>query len=50
LTGHHDRTTFDCGEPSLNQWLAQMALQQQEKNFARTRVLVDDSASTQVLG
>jgi len=27
-----------------------MALQQQEKNYARTRVVVDESASAQVLG
>lgn len=50
LTGHHDRTTFECGEPSLNDWLARMALQQQEKNIARTRVVVDESAPAQILG
>jgi GNAT superfamily N-acetyltransferase len=27
-----------------------MALQQQEKNFARTRVIVEDAAPTQILG
>ncbi len=50
LTGRHDRTTFECGEPSLNDWLARMALQQQAKNYARTRVIVDESAPTHVLG
>lgn len=50
LTGQHNRTTFECGESSLNDWLARMALQQQEKNFARTRVLVDDAAPAQILG
>lgn len=50
LTGQHNRTTFECGEPSLNEWLARMALQQQSKNYARTRVVVDESARTQVLG
>lgn len=50
LTGQHNRTTFDCGEPSLNDWLARMALQQQTKNVARTRVVVDEAAPTQILG
>lgn len=50
LTGQHNRTTFECGEPSLNEWLARMALQQQDKNYTRTRVVVDAAAPTQVLG
>lgn len=49
LTGQHDRTSFECGEPSLNEWLARMALQQQEKNYARTRVAVDAAAPTTIL-
>ncbi len=50
LTGQHHRTTFECGEPSLNEWLARMALQQQEKNYARTRVIVEETAPAQILG
>lgn len=50
LSGHHNRKAFDCGEPSLNDWLARMALQQQRKNFARTRVAVDPSAPNKILG
>jgi GNAT superfamily N-acetyltransferase len=50
LTGQRDRTAFECGESSLNDWLVRMAQQQQEKNYARTRVIVDDAAPTQVLG
>lgn len=50
LTGQHNRTTFECGEPSLNDWLARMALQQQTKNYARTRVVVDETAPLQILG
>jgi GNAT superfamily N-acetyltransferase len=49
LTGQHDRTNFECGEPSLNEWLGRMALQQQEKNYARTRVAVDADAPTKIL-
>jgi GNAT superfamily N-acetyltransferase len=50
LSGHHDRRTFECGEPSLNGWLARMALQQQTKNYARTRVVVAAAAPTRILG
>ena len=50
LTGQHNRTVFECGEPSLNDWLARMALQQQSKNYVRTRVVVDEAAPTWVLG
>jgi len=50
LSGQHNRTTFECGEPTLNDWLARMALQQQEKNYARTRVIVDEAAPTEILG
>ncbi len=50
LTGQHNRTTFECGEPSLNDWLARMALQQQTKNYARTRVVVDETAPPRILG
>lgn len=50
LTGQHDRGTFDCGAPSLNDWLARMALQQQEKNYARTRVAIDEDTPTRILG
>jgi GNAT superfamily N-acetyltransferase len=49
LTGQHDRTSFECGEPSLNDWLARMALQQQTKNYARTRVAVESDAPTKIL-
>lgn len=49
LTGQHDRTNFECGEPSLNDWLGRMALQQQTKNYARTRVVVASSAPTKIL-
>lgn len=50
LTGQHNRTTFECGEPSLNDWLARMALQQQDKNYVRTRVVVTETAPLRILG
>jgi GNAT superfamily N-acetyltransferase len=50
LTGQHDRATFECGEPSLDGWLARMALQQQQKNYARTRVVTDEATPSRILG
>lgn len=45
LAAHHDRESFDCGEPSLNQFLKQYAGQQQRKNLGKTYVaVVDESA------
>jgi len=50
LHKRHDRTRFDCGEISLNEWLQRMALQQQAKNYARTRVIVDSGEPIRILG
>jgi GNAT superfamily N-acetyltransferase len=40
LTVSHDLTGFDCGEPPLNDWLAQRALKN-EGRFSRTYVVCD---------
>ncbi|TVR99582.1 MAG: GNAT family N-acetyltransferase [Rhodospirillales bacterium] len=40
LTGDHDLSTFDCGEPALNDWLRQRALRN-ESRFSRTYVVCD---------
>lgn len=50
LAEQHVRADFDSGEASLNDWLVRMALQQQRKNYVRTRVLVVDEAPTRILG
>ena len=50
LSGPHDRKAFDCGAPSLNDWLGRMALQQQRKNYARTRVAIDTTTPRRILG
>ena len=46
LTGHHDRSAFDCGSAALNTWLKQTALQHQIKGISRTFVALpaDDAA------
>lgn len=38
LTKDHDRNSFDCGVPALNDYLKKYALQNQKKNAARTYV------------
>lgn len=50
LSGQHDREAFDCGEPSLNDWLTRMAWPQQRKRYARTHVLVDAATPDRILG
>lgn len=38
LTPGHDRSSFDCGEPALNDWLRHRALKN-ESRFSRTYVV-----------
>ena len=45
LTGHHDRSGFDCGIEPLNVWLKQTALQQQGKGISRTFVAIPNDAA-----
>ena len=40
LTAGHDRTAFDCGEESLNNFLKRFARQNYEKGLGRTYVAV----------
>lgn len=48
LTGHHDRSGFDCGVEALNLWLQRTALQHQGKGISRTfAALPADDAAVQ---
>lgn len=40
ITAQHDRDAFDCGEPSLNDFLRRFARQNDEKGLGRTYVAV----------
>jgi GNAT superfamily N-acetyltransferase len=42
LRADHDLTGFDCGEPSLNDWISRRALKN-ENRFSRTYVVCDDN-------
>lgn len=50
LTGHHDRSGFDCARPELNDWLRQVARQHQEKGLSRTFVAIDEREPTCICG
>lgn len=39
LTRNHNVSSFDCGKPSLNDWLQRFALTNQQSDAARTYVL-----------
>lgn len=48
--GLHDREGFDCGEPSLNRYLRELAAQHHRAGVATTHVLTDDHTPARVLG
>lgn len=50
LDRSHDRVAFDCGETTLNQYLARYARQNQESGIARTFVAAAADKPTIVLG
>ncbi|MBN2886165.1 MAG: GNAT family N-acetyltransferase [Chromatiaceae bacterium] len=50
LTGNHDRRGFDCGRTELNNWLARIARQHQDKGLSKTFVAVQKSAPSSILG
>jgi ribosomal protein S18 acetylase RimI-like enzyme len=43
LGAHHDRTTFDCGEPILNEYLGRQAAQDVKRRVARVFVGLGDA-------
>ncbi len=49
IAEQHDRSLFDCGEPSLDDFLKQYARQNEEKGVSRTFVLVQEG-NQRVLG
>ena len=46
----HDRAAFTCGEPSLDRYLRELALQHHDAGIGTTHVLIDDAAPARVLG
>lgn len=50
LASHHDRVAFDCGEPSLNEFLRQRARQNADRNVGITHIAVPTSGAKTILG
>lgn len=50
LAGNHNRQGFDCNRPELNDWLAKIARQHQNKGLSKTFVAVPDDAPNRILG
>jgi GNAT superfamily N-acetyltransferase len=50
ISRSHNRRSFDCGSPDLNQYLQNTARQQSEKGISRTFVLVEDNNPSEILG
>lgn len=46
----HDRAVFDCGEPSLNRYLHELATQHHRAGVATTHVLVENEMPSTILG
>jgi len=50
LSRSHDRKSFDCGEPALNEFVARYARQSHESGGAKTFMVVDPAAPQETLG
>jgi len=46
----HDRRSFDCGDPSLNDFLQRYARQSHESGAAKTFLAIDDRDNLTILG
>lgn len=46
----HDRTTFHCGVPALDNYFKKYAAQQSVKGISTVFILVDDAAPSKILG
>jgi hypothetical protein len=50
LTREHDRASFDCGVPELNQWLKKYAMQNSGIDASRTYVQTLEGAEQTIVG
>ena len=50
ISKKHDRGSFDCGEPTLNEFLRKHARQSHDKGAAKTFLAVSESAGKTILG
>lgn len=50
ITKSHNRQSFDCGNPAMNEFLRRHARQSHVQNAAKTFCAIETSASHRVLG
>src|SRR5579862_5320476 len=50
LQTHHDRLSFDCGKPSLNEFLQKQARQNADRDVGVTQVVVPLAGDPKILG
>ena len=50
LNKAHDRKSFDCGEPALNDYLQRFARQNHDSGGAKTFVAIEETAPKAILG
>lgn len=50
LSRRHDRKSFNCGNPALNDYLQKTAIQHIEKGISRTFVLIDTDTPAKISG
>ena len=50
LASSHDRRSFSCGEPKLDEFLRNFASQNESKDLTRTYILVEKASPTVVVG
>ncbi len=50
LQESHDRKSFDCGVPQLNEFLQKTARQHRDKGLSNTYALVDESDPVTIIG
>jgi GNAT superfamily N-acetyltransferase len=50
IAKRHDRASFDCGEPALNEFLRRHARQSHDKGAAKTFVAISEPGDKTILG
>ena len=50
LQAHHDRSTFNCGNQGLDEFLRRQARQNADRNLGVTYVVVDRAGDSKILG
>ena len=50
LGPRHDRESFDCGQPDLEDYLRRIARQHADRGVSRTYALIDDARPSIILG